>query len=275
MKDKICMVTGANSGIGLATAIGLAKQGASVVLVSRSAQRGEQALKDIISITGNKSVELLVADLSKQQDIRRLASQFEEKYDRLDVLVNNAGGIFDDSQASADGYEMTFAVNYLAPFLLTNLLIPRLQASGAGRVVNVASIMQAKKLKLDVIGKPGNSTGMTAYKEAKTAVLLMTYLMAEQLSDSGVTVNALHPGVIYTPQSTKSVPAFAQPLLKLFMRSPEQGAITSLYLATSPEVEQVSGNYYKGTQAAPTVPITYNVELQKELFRRSKEWTSM
>ncbi|RUS45691.1 SDR family oxidoreductase [Cohnella sp. AR92] len=275
MTGKIGLVTGANSGIGFATAEGLAKQGARVVMVSRDAERGEEARRQLVRRTGNANIDLLVADLSSQQEIRRLARQFEERYDKLDVLVNNAGGVFAKKEMSADGYEMTFAVNYLAPFLLTHLLLDRLKASGAGRIVNVASIMQAKRFQPDESAQPRRYSSMTAYKEAKVAVLMMTYTLAERLAGSGITVNALHPGVIYTPQSARMAPAFARPLMKLFMSTPEQGARMSLYMASSPDMNSVSGKFYAKGQARRTVPVSYDSKLQEELYNKSIRWAGL
>lgn len=277
MNPKICLVTGANSGIGFATAAGLAKEGAHVVLVSRNEQRGEDARKEITKQTGNSAIDLLVGDLSSLADIRQLAEQVDERYGRLDVLVNNAGGVFSQKQLSQDGYEMTLAVNYLAPFLLTHLLLDSIRASGAGRIINVASRMQAGQLQLEILPKQdaGRYSGMNVYKQAKTALLMMTYYLAKRLPNDEVTINALHPGIIYTPQSTRSVPSFVHPLMKLVMQSPEQGAATSLYLATSSEVNQVTGNYYVGQRPVRTVPVSYDAALQEQLYEQSLAWTGL
>lgn len=277
MNNKTCLITGANSGIGFATAMGLARLGSHVIIVSRNAQRGEEAIRQIKEDTGNSSVELLIADLSSLQDIRNLAKQYNDRYDKLDVLINNAGGLFPKQETSVDGFEMTFALNYLAPFLLTHLLLDTLKASEAGRIVNVASRVQAKQLDWDELGQPKASgySSMGAYGKAKTALLMKTYYMAQQLADSKLTVNALHPGVIYTPQATKFAPHFLKPLAKLFMRSPEQGAATSLYLATSPEVEKVTGTYYIHKKATRTVPISYQSELQQKLYNKSLHWVGL
>lgn len=277
MNSKICLVTGSNSGIGFATAEGLAKQGAHVVLVSRNAERGEEARKELVRRTGNSAIDLLAGDLSSFADIRQLAGEVNERYERLDVLVNNAGGVFSQRELSRDGYELTFAVNYLAPFLLTHLLLDALKASGAGRIINVASRMQTKQLQLEVLPKQdaGRYSGMSVYKQAKTALLMLTYFLAGRLPKQEVTVNALHPGIIYTPQSARTAPAFVRPLMKLIMQSPEQGAATSLYLATSPEMNQVTGNYYTGQQPVRTVPISYDTALQQQLYEQSLIWTGL
>lgn len=196
MKGKICMVTGANSGIGFAAAKGLAIKGADVVMVCRNRERGEEARREMIRQTGNDRIELLLCDLSSLQSVRELAEAFHSRWDSLDVLVNNAGGLFNRPQTSVDGYEMTFAVNYLAPFLLTHLLQDKLQASGKARIVNVASVMQAKTLDPDAAVLPKNPySSFDAYRTAKLAVIMMTYFMAERVASNGITVNALHPGL--------------------------------------------------------------------------------
>ncbi|GBF78178.1 hypothetical protein PA598K_06788 [Paenibacillus sp. 598K] len=274
MSAKTSLITGANSGIGYATAEGLASQGHHIIMVCRDAKRGAAAQQAIIGQTGNAKVDLLIADLSSAKEIARLAQQVKERYDKLDVLINNAGGLFSRYETNDEGFELTFAVNYLAPFLLTRLLLPKLQEVGAGRIVNVASIMQAKQFDLEAAAHPSTSAyrSMQAYKLAKTAVLMMTYHMAGELSDSGVTVNALHPGVIYTPQSARTAPAFARPLMKLFMQSPQQGARTSIYLATSDEVKGATGKFYKSMKVARTVAIASNVNKQNELHEKSRLW---
>jgi NAD(P)-dependent dehydrogenase (short-subunit alcohol dehydrogenase family) len=276
MHVKTSLITGANSGIGYATAEELARQGHHVIMVCRDEQRGKAAQQAIIQQTGSSKVDLLLADLSSFKEIAQLAQQVNERYDTLDVLINNAGGLFNSYETSKDSFELTFAVNYLAPFLLTRLLLHKLKASEAGRIINVASIMQAKQFEPKNAAHPSQTAyrSMKAYGTAKTAVLMMTYHLAKELSGSGVTVNALHPGVIYTPQSAKTAPAFARPLMKLFMQSPKQGARTSIYLATSDEVGKITGEFFKGTQKARTVPVTYNAEKQKELYEKSIQWTS-
>ncbi|MFB9276999.1 SDR family oxidoreductase [Cohnella cellulosilytica] len=276
MKDKVCMVTGANSGIGFAAAKGLAERGAAVVMVCRNRERGEEARQEIVRQTGNERIELLLCDLSSLRSVRDLSEAFRARWDRLDVLVNNAGGLFDRPQTSADGFELTFAVNYLAPFLLTHLLLDRLQASDNGRIVNVASVMQAKTLDLDAAIVPqAPYSGFSAYRTAKLAVIMATYFMAGRLADSGIAVNALHPGVIYTPQSTRGVPGFLRPLAKLFMSPPERGARLILQLAASPEAGASSGKYYAGSRAVSTVPVSYDSRLQRELYERSLQWTGL
>lgn len=277
MRAKVSLITGANSGIGYATAEELARQGHHVIIVCRDEQRGKEAQQSVIQQTGNSKVDLLLADLSSTKDTARLARQVNERYEKLDVLINNAGGIFGSYRTNEDRIEQTFAVNYVAPFLLSELLLQKLKDSGAGRIINVASDMQAKQFDPDHAARPSSDAYNRAdsYRAAVTAMLMMNYYMAKELSGSGVTVNALHPGVIYTPQSARNAPALFRPLMKLFLQSPEQGARTSIYLATSDEVRNTTGEFFvKGTQRTRSVPITYNAEKQKELYEKSIQWTS-
>lgn len=276
MNEKICMVTGANSGIGFAAAKGLAERGAQIIMVCRNPERGEEARQELIKQTGNERIELLISDLSSRQSIRDMVATFKGRFDRLDVLVNNAGGTFAQRQTTVDGVEMTFALNYLAPFLLTHLLLDKLKVSKAARIVNVASVMQAKQLDLDGAIDPTQYSSFGAYRTAKLAVIMMTYYMSEHLAPNGITVNALHPGVIYTPQATRSVPAFIRPLLKLFMRSPEQSASLILHLAAASEAGEISGKYFSGAnQTVQTVPVSYDANLQRKLYDQSLAWTGL
>ncbi|WP_202865902.1 SDR family oxidoreductase [Paenibacillus contaminans] len=275
MKGKIAMVTGANSGIGKATALGLAKQGAEVVIVCRDRVRGEAARKEIAEQSGNGNIELLVADFASLESVRQVVRQFKERYDKLHVLVNNAGGMFSKQERSMDGFEMTFAVNYLAPFLLTHLLMDTLKASAPARIVNVASEVQAKTIAVDTVLNPPVYKSFAAYGQAKLAVVMMTYTLAKRLQGSSVTINALHPGAIYTPQSAKFAPAFLRPLMRLFMKTPEQGAQTPLFLASSPELEGRTGKYYKDQQVKQTGAASYDIALQEQLYANSMKWTGL
>jgi retinol dehydrogenase 14 len=197
MGEKVCLITGATSGIGKATAIGLANMGASVVMVGRDRGKGQAALAEIKERSANASVDLLLADLSSQEDIRRLADEFKEAYPRLDVLVNNAGVIRSRRIRTADGIEMTFAVNHLAYFLLTNLLLDVLKASAPSRIVNVASGEQRNgTIDFDDLQGEMGYKGAKAYSQSKLATVLFTYELARKLEGTGVSANCLHPGVV-------------------------------------------------------------------------------
>jgi NAD(P)-dependent dehydrogenase (short-subunit alcohol dehydrogenase family) len=274
MQGKICLVTGATSGIGRATALGLARMGATLALVARDPVRGETARNDVASQSGNPAIDLLLADLSSQQSVRRLAENFRQRYTHLHVLVNNAGLFSLRRRTTVDGLEMTFAVNYLAPFLLTNLLLDVLKASAPTRIVNVASeAHETGYIRLDRLQLEKGYRPMRAYSQSKLALVLFTYELARRLEGSGVTVNALHPGFVATNigQTGLGSPgrAMARFIVSRLGISPEEGAKTSLYLASSPEVEGVSGKYFVESAPRRSAAITYDEELQRRLWEES------
>ena len=237
MAGKVCLVTGATAGIGLATARSLARQGATVVGVGRNPQKCEKVAAGIRTETGNPAVEFLQADLSAQAEVRRLARAVVDAYPRLDVLVNNVGAFFMSRRLSADGFEMTWAVNYLGVCLLTELLLDTLQASAPSRIVNVSSDMhRSARLNFDDLQGERKYSGMKAYGQSKLALVMYTYDLARRLAGTGVTVNALHPGFVASSMydSSGGVVKLLAPLIKLMAVSPEAGAETSVYLATSP-----------------------------------------
>lgn len=246
-------------------------------MVARSQAKGYEAQQKVMRETGNTSVKLEIANLSSQDEIKELASRVKKEYSKLDVLINNAGGVFGKYEVSEDGFEMTFAVNYLAPFLLTHLLLDLLKASESGRIINVASIMQDKKFNPEILTQQNsaNYSAMDTYKTVKTAVLLMTYDMSEKLKESGVTVNALHPGFIYTPQATRMAPRLLKPIMKLFSETPEKGAELPAYLAVSTDNENVTGKFFKDKKEVETVPISYDEDIQKTLYMKSRQWTGL
>lgn len=247
LEGKICLVTGSTSGIGKVTARELAKQGATVVLVSRTRAKGEATQTEITQATGNPHVELLVADLSLLADVRRLASEFQHTNSHLHLLVNNAGCAYPTRTLTSEGLEATLVVNYLAPFLLTELLLDRLKASAPARIVNVSSAQHANAhIDFDNLQGEKKYGNLSTYNQAKLAVLLWTYELARRLKGTGVTVNALHPGITATnfPSGMTGVLAWGMKLSKPFLLTPEKGAQTTLYLATSPEVEGVTGKYF-------------------------------
>lgn len=273
MAGKICMVTGATSGIGEATALGLAHQRATVVVVGRNPQKGADTVDKIKSKTGNSSVKFMHADLSSQKDIRRLAEQFKSSYQRLDVLVNNAGGKFLSRQETVDGYEMTFALNHLAYFLLTNLLIEPLKVSGKSRIINVSSGAHSgcSKINFDDLQFKKGYIGKKAYEHSKLANVLFTYELARRLKGTRITVNAVHPGGVITNfcknngwvSWAKHVTAH---LLARNLVGPTEGAKTSLYLATSPDVEGVSGKYFSNLKAVYSSSASYDENAAKRLW---------
>src|SRR6266852_1666663 len=231
MQGKVCLLTGATSGIGKATALGLAQMGATVVMVSRDRARGEAAQAEIKTKSGNNAVDLLLADLSSQQSIRQLVENIQQRYTQLHVLINNAGASFPGRRETVDGLEMTFAVNYLAPFLLTNLLLDMLKASAPARIVNVSSNSHAAGyIQMDDLQEEKHYR--SAYGQSKLALVMFTYELARRLQGTDVTANCLHPGFVATnfgQSGTAPVNRTAVKFISRFGTSPEEGAKTSIY----------------------------------------------
>ena len=246
MKDRTILITGASSGIGLQSAIGLAKLGAEVVMVGRDQKRTAQAAEQVRSQTGNQSVSYLLADLSSQQDVRKLAQDFKNKYTKLDVLLNNAGAIFLSRKLSVNGYEMTLALNHLNYFLLTNLLLDMLKAGPSGRIVNVASRAHySGHINFDDLQSQRGYNGMKVYGTSKLMNVLFTYELARRLQGTNVTANCLHPGFVASNFAGNNG-LFVRTAMKLMAGriSVEDGAKCSIYLASSPDVQGVSGKYF-------------------------------
>lgn len=237
MRDKVCVVTGGNSGLGKAVATRLAALGSRVYLVCRNRVRGEQAQLEIIRKTQNPDVLLELADLSHQASIRDFAERFSSREERLDVLINNAGVFMPQRRLSLEGIELTFATNTLGPFLLTNLLMPVLGRSAPSRVINVSSaaLYFAKLNAQDPQFERRPYLGALAYAESKRAEVVLTELWARQLSGSGIAVHAMHPGWADTPTAWASVPRLMAPV-RAFLRTPQQGADTLLWLAVNPDI---------------------------------------
>jgi retinol dehydrogenase 14 len=278
MGGKVCLITGTTSGIGKATAMGLASMGASVVMVGRDRGRGEAVMADIKEKSTNSSVDLMLADLSSQEQIRRLADDFKEAYPRLDVLINNAGVIRSERITSADGIEATFAVNYLAYFLLTNLLIDVLKASAPSRIVNIASGEQRNgTIDFDDLQGEKGYKGAKAYSQSKVATVLFTYELARRLEGNSVSANCLHPGVVGTNlgSGVSGVFGFMVRAMTPLMKSPEKGAETSIYLASSKEVESLSGGYFVKKAEARSSDVSYDERLARRLWEVSADLTNL
>jgi len=277
MKGKICMITGANSGIGKATAIGLAKMGATIVMVCRNKERGEQALNDITRKSNNESVYLMLADLSSQKAIHQLVKDFKEKHQNLHVLINNAGVNLSKRILNEDGIETTLAVNYLAPFLLCNLLFDSLKAGKPARIVNVSSSVQAKSIDFDNLNGEKHYRQLKAYAMSKLAVIILTYEFARRFDGNGVTINCLHPGYVRTNmiRNFRKFVKYFFPFISLFVRSPKRGAKTPIYCASSPDIEGISGKYFKKRKEKKSVKASYDEELAKELWDVSVELTNL
>jgi retinol dehydrogenase 14 len=278
MSEKVCLITGATSGIGKATAMGLASMGASIVMVGRDRGRGEAVMAEIKEKSGNASVDLMLADVSSQEQIRQLADEFKGAYPRLDVLINNAGVFRSKRTTTEDGIETTFAVNHLAYFLLTNLLLDVLEASAPSRIVNVASGDHSNgTIDFDDLQGEKGYKGAKAYSQSKLANVLFTYELARRLEGTGVTANCLHPGVVRTNfgSGVSGVFGFMVRALRPLMISPEKGAETSIYLASSPEVEGLSGRYFVKKDEARSSDVTYDERLARRLWEVSAELTNL
>lgn len=275
MQGKTVIVTGANSGIGYVTARELAKMGARVMMVCRSQSKGEAARQQIMKEAPNAPPpELVLADFASLASVRRAASELLDRCPRIDVLVNNAGLFVSEPLASADGYELTFAVNHLAPFLLTNLLLERIIASAPARIVNVSSYAHvAGNVKIPQIASPQRGNISQAYGDSKLCNILFTNELARRLQGTGVTANSLHPGAVATNFAADARGAFAFffRLIRPFMLTPEQGAATSIYLASSPEVEGVSGLYFVRKKPAKTSARAQDAALARKLWEFSEQ----
>lgn len=271
MIGKLCIVTGANAGIGKETALGLAKLGATVVMLCRDRDRGEAAQREIKHKSGNDKVELMICDLGSQDSIRQFAAEFKQQHDRLDVLVNNAGVLMRERSLTEDGTESTFAINHLGYFLLTNLLLDLLKKSAPARIVNVASAAH-KYGKLDVgawvTGR--DFSAFSAYANSKLANVLFTYELARRLEGTGVTANCLHPGAVGT-NLFRGLPKLLQALIAFVTIGPARGARTSIYLAASSEVEAVSGKYFAKRRAERSSDASYDRNAARQLWEVSEE----
>jgi NAD(P)-dependent dehydrogenase (short-subunit alcohol dehydrogenase family) len=271
-KGQIMLVTGASSGIGLITVRELAARGATVVLVCRDQARGQAALAEVEKAATGDAPVLMLADLASQVSIRALADQVRRRFDRLDVLVSNAGAIYTRRQVTVDGFEETFATNHLAPFLLTHLLRDRLEAAPAGRVVVVSSVAhQRAKLDFDDLQAERKYEAMKVYGRSKLANVLFTYELARRLAGTRVTANCLHPGVIATNfgRNTPGLFNIGIRIAAPFMMSPEKGAQTQIYLASSPEVAGVTGKYFVKSHEARSSAISRDPEVAAKLWAAS------
>ena len=278
MGGKTVLITGGTSGIGKATAVALAAMGADVVVTGRDPERGERAVEEIRGESTGGSVELMLADLALQAEVRRLAEEFGGRHDRLDVLVNNAGLVQSTRTETPDGIETTLAVNHLAPFLLTNLLLGLLKKSAPSRVVTVASEAQRwGSMDVDDLQSRRKYKGMPVYGMTKLANIMFTYELAERLEGTGVTATCMHPGAVNTRFGTNNSGPMTLlfRLSKPFMRSPEQGADTLIHLAFSREVEGVSGKYYSDRKWIEPQKIALDPQARRTLWEASEELTGL
>jgi NAD(P)-dependent dehydrogenase (short-subunit alcohol dehydrogenase family) len=278
MGGKVVLITGGTSGIGKAAATALAAMGAEVVVTGRSRERGEAAIEKIRRESGNEGVSLALADLTVQGEVRRLAEEFERSHDRLDVLINNAGAVFSKREETADGLERTLALNHLAPFLLTNLLLGLIKESAPSRIITVSSeARRGAEMDFDDLQSGRKYRGFPVYGKSKLANILFTYELAERLRGTGVTANCVHPGAVSTNfgMNNGGLMVLLFRALKPFMRTPEQGADTLIYLASSPEVEGVSGRYFGDRKVISSLEEPHDVSAQRRLWEESEELTNL
>ncbi len=273
LRDKTCMVTGASAGIGKATAMGLAKLGATVVIVCRDQARGEAASAEIRTASGNPAIELMIADLSALTSIRNLTAEFKRKRPKLDVLVNNAAIFRRTRTITPDGFESMFATNHLAPFLLTNLLLASLQASGAARVLNMTA---PSTVKVDFGNLQGERrfSALSAFGASKMGNLLFTFELARRLEGTGVTVNAVHPGLVKS-NLMREAPALMRWLTNLMSAAPDRAVEPIVTLAYAPEYAGQTGRFYHKGQAITAAAYAYDLNIQRQLWEVSAQLTGL
>ena len=264
MNQKTMLITGATDGIGKATAQALAMQGHTVILHGRNAARGQAAVDELKKAAGHDRVDFMAADLSSLREVRQLAAAVQAKYAQLHVLINNAGVFMNERQLTEDGFEMTFAVNHLAPFLLTQQLLPLLRQSAPARIITVSSVAhQRGRINFDDLQSERAFNGYRAYAHSKLANVLFTFELAARLAGAGVTANCLHPGVIGTK--------LLQTGFGIGGATPAEGARTSVYLASAPEVETVTGAYFDDLRAVHSAPQTHDETTRRRLWEISEQ----
>jgi len=287
MSDAVCVVTGANSGIGKATATELARLGGRVVMVCRDEGRGREAQSEIRAAaqkahpSREDTVDLRIADLAVQEEVYHLGETIRADYDRLDVLVNNAGVFLDSREETADGIEATFAINHLAPFLLTHLVLPRLRETagraGEARIITVSSeAHRGVSMNFEDLNAESSYNPLQAYAQSKLANILFTHELSRRLQNEGVVANAVHPGVVNTNiwRGSGWISWIARLFSWLYKR-PEEGARSVVYLAASPEVEGVTGQYFKETEVVNPSPEAYDEKAEARLWKISREMTGL
>ncbi len=282
MNDKRVLITGATDGIGKQAALEIAGMGAAVTLVGRNEAKTRAVCSEIQKQTGSDQIDWLLGDLSSLADVRRIADEFRGRHDRLHVLLNNAGAVFSEYQQSVDGFEMTFALNHLSYYLMTNLLLDMLvgtaQATGEARIINVSSSAHRNAtLLLENLRDANGFSMMNSYGASKLMNVLFTYELARRLEDTAITVNAVHPGVVRTRfgHDTSRIWSILVKFLQLFAISPQRGAETLVYLAASPDVAGISGKYWNNKQQKQSSENSYDREQQRALWQYSTEVTGV
>ena len=275
MNGKVCIVTGSNSGIGKETALALATMSATVVMAVRDRERGEKAKAGIIGQSKSQSVDMMICDVSSAASIQHFSQDFMAKYDRLDVLINNAGAMFSRREVTPEGFERALAVNYLGPFLLTHRLKALLISSAPSRVINLSSGLHKRgKIDLDDLQSERSFNGMKVYANAKLMVIMFTYELARRLEGTGVTVNVVEPGFAATNLGRNTGSLRSSIMFKMvrpIQISAKKGAETSVYLASSEEVKNVTGKCFTKMRETTTAPTSYDQQLQKQLWNKTAE----
>jgi NAD(P)-dependent dehydrogenase (short-subunit alcohol dehydrogenase family) len=274
VKDKVCVITGATDGIGKETAFGLALQGAQLLIHGRDPDKGARAVAELKARSRNPAIEFLPADFGALAEVRRLAAAVMQRTPHIDVLINNAGGMFVNRAASKDGYELTFAVNHLAPFLLTHLLLDTLKSAAQARIVTTASnAHRGATLDFADLQATRKYSGMGAYGRSKLANILFTRALAKRLEGATVTATCLHPGFVRTSiaRDMGAIPRSLFGLMSPFIRSPQKGAQTLVYLATSPQVQGASGGYYFDCKLTQPSPAAEDDQAAEQLWQVSKQ----
>ncbi len=277
MKNKVCLVTGATSGIGFETALELAKMGATIVVGGRDMEKASNAVIKIRTESNNSSVDFLLGDLSDFEEVKKFASEFLQQYKQLDVLINNAGAIFKEFDANPQDIEMTFALNLFSPYLLTGLLLEALQNSAPSRIINVSSMVhKMAKNEFQNFNKELDYKGLNVYAKSKLALMHFTYALAEKLNDTGVTVNVMHPGWVKSNFGSgfyTGFYGFIDTLFKPVQVPPKKAAETIVYLASSDEVDKVSGKYFIKKKQVPSSQASYSQLAGKETWALCEEQT--
>jgi len=278
--EKICLLTGSDSGIGKAAAKSLAQLETKLLLVSRSNNRGERAVHEIKTLTGNNDIHLFIADLSSQESIFNLTGKIKEKFTKIDILINNAGAYFSKRHLTTDGIEATFAVNYLSRFFLTNLLLDLLKQSNEARIINVSGENHRKgKINFNDLSLAENYSAFSANAQSKLADILFTYSLADRLKNTNITVNCLHPGsvatnIIYSDPDANAAGKILYGLVSLFFTKPEKGSETIIHLVASPEVSQITGKYFINKKEVSSSRLSYDKNLAAKLWNESERLTS-
>lgn len=274
LNGKIVIITGATSGIGKETALGLAKLGATIILTTRDDNRGNELKNEIIQMTGNNNIDVFYCDLASFESVRNFCIKFKIKYHQLHILINNAGTWDFKRRESKDGIENILATNYLAPFLMTNLLLDVIQKSKPSRIINLTSGLHYGTINFDDIEYKHNFSGMKAYSQSKLAIILFTRLLAEKLKGTAVTVNCVQPGMNRTKLG-RDAGTFSKIGFKLLGKDPKKGAETSIYLASSKEVENITGEYFVKKKIKQSSKESYNMDLAKKLWEISKKYVNL